>query len=68
MNHNWDIIGDKIFGILRGRGYRLQMFDKGGDKTMDPHDATRFFATVPSHDPTALPLSYQATYIFNEHF
>ena len=51
MNHNWDIIGDKIFGILRGRGYRLQMFDKGGDKTMDPHDATRFFATIPSHDP-----------------
>ena len=27
------------------------MFDKGGDKTMDPHDATRFFATIPSHDP-----------------
>ena len=50
MNHNWDVIGDKIFGILRGRGYRLQMFDKGGSKTMDPHDATRFFATIPSHD------------------
>ena len=51
MNHNWDIIGDKIFGILRGRGYRLQMFDKGGSKTMDPHEATRFFTTIPSHDP-----------------
>ena len=51
MNHNWNIIGDKIFGILRGNGYRTQMFDKGGSKTMDPHEATRFFATIPSSDP-----------------
>lgn len=51
MNYNWDIIGDKVFGILRGRGYRLQMFDKAGNKTMDPHEATRFFAAVPSQDP-----------------
>lgn len=52
MNYNWDIIGDKLFGILRGRGYRLQMFDKQGNKTMDPHEATRYFATVPSQDPS----------------
>ena len=52
MNYNWNIIGDKVFGILRGRGYRLQMFDKTGNKTMDPHEATRFFATVPSQDPS----------------
>lgn len=26
------------------------MFDKGGQKTLDPHDATRFLAKVPSHD------------------
>ena len=52
MNYNWDIIGDKVFGILRGRGYRLQMFDKTGNKTMDPHEATRFFATVPSQAPS----------------
>ena len=51
MNHNWDIIGDKIFGILRGNGYRVQMFDRGGDKTMDPHEATRYFVTIPSNDP-----------------
>lgn len=51
MNYNWDIIGDKLFGILRGRGYRVQMFDKGGMKTMDPHDATRFLTTIPSSDP-----------------
>ena len=27
------------------------MFDKGGAKTMDPHEATRFFCTIPSNDP-----------------
>lgn len=26
------------------------MFDKSGQKTMDPHEATRFLATVPSQD------------------
>lgn len=51
MHYNWPIIGDKIFGILRGRGYRVQMFDKGGMKTMDPHEATRYLATIPSSDP-----------------
>lgn len=51
MNFNWDIIGDKVFGILKGSGYNLQMFDKTGKKTMDPHEATRFFATTKSMDP-----------------
>lgn len=51
MNFNWDIIGDKVFGILKGSGYNLQMFDKSGKKTMDPHEATRFFATTKSDDP-----------------
>lgn len=51
MNFNWPIIGDKIFGILKGSGFQLQMFDKTGAKTIDPHEATRFFATVASRDP-----------------
>lgn len=51
MNFNWDIIGDKVFGILKGSGFNLQMFDKTGKKTMDPHEATRFFATTKSKDP-----------------
>lgn len=51
MNFNWPIIGDKIFGILKGLGFNLQMFDKTGAKTLDPHEATRFFATTPSNDP-----------------
>lgn len=51
MTFNWPIIGDKIFGILKGSGFKLQMFDKTGKKTLDPHEATRFFATISSHDP-----------------
>jgi len=51
MNFNWSIIGDKIFGILKGSGFTLQMFDKTGAKTLDPHEATRFFATIASNDP-----------------
>ena len=51
MNYNWKIIGDKVFGILTGSGFNIQMFDKTGKKTMDPHDATRFFATTKSADP-----------------
>jgi hypothetical protein len=51
MYINWPAIGDKIFGILKGSGFKLQMFDKSGKKTLDPHEANRFFATIPSHDP-----------------
>ena len=51
MSHNWNSITDKLFGILKGRGYRLQMYTKSGKKTLDPHDATRFFATVSSKSP-----------------
>lgn len=51
MNFNWAVIGDKIFGILKGSGFKLQMFDKSGNKTLDPHEATRFFATIASNDP-----------------
>lgn len=51
MSYNWDIIGDKVFGILVGSGFNLKMFDKTGAKTMDPHKATRFFATTKSKDP-----------------
>jgi len=51
MSHNWNSITDKLFGILKGRGYRLQMYTKSGKKTLDPHEATRFFATIPSKSP-----------------
>lgn len=51
MNFNWQIIGDKVFGILKGSGFSIQMFDKTGAKTLDPHEATRFFGTIKSNDP-----------------
>lgn len=51
MRFNWDIIGDKIFGILKGAGFSLQMFNEQGNKTMDPHDANRFFASIKSNNP-----------------
>jgi len=51
MHYNWEIISDKLFGILKGSGYSLTMFDKTGKKIMDPHEATRFFATTKSNDP-----------------
>jgi hypothetical protein len=49
--YDWSIIGDKIFGILKGSGFHLKMFDKEGLETIDPHDATRFYATTQSQDP-----------------
>ena len=46
MNYDWSIIGDKVFGILKGSGFKLKMFDNKGSATLNPHDATRFFATI----------------------
>jgi hypothetical protein len=48
----WKNISDKIFNILIGSGYTVKMFDKAGMKTVNPEEATRFFATTPSSDPT----------------
>lgn len=49
--YDWSIIGDKIFGILKGSGFHLKMFDKEGAETIDAHEATRFYATTASQDP-----------------
>lgn len=51
MNYNWPIIGDKIFGILKGNGFKVQLFDKTGKQILDPHEATRYVATIGSNDP-----------------
>ena len=48
---NWAIIGDKVFGILSSSGYNIQMRDKDGAATMDPHKAIRFLAVIPSKNP-----------------
>ena len=46
MAFNWEIVGDKIFGILASAGYGIQMRDDKGQATSDPHKATRFLATI----------------------
>ena len=50
MNHDWDNIGTKVFEILKGNGYHLQLFDKYGVTTLKPSKATRFFATIKNKD------------------
>jgi hypothetical protein len=51
MSFNWQKIGDKIFGILSSSGYGIQMWDKTGKSTIDPHDAIRFLASIKSKNP-----------------
>jgi hypothetical protein len=43
-------ISNKIFEILKGSGFYLQMFDDYGMKTIEPTDADRFFATKENTD------------------
>ena len=50
MNHDRDTSGTKLFEILKGSGYFLQMYDKYGVKTLKPSKANRFFATINNHD------------------
>jgi hypothetical protein len=52
MQHNWEIISDKVMNILKGSGYHLKMFNKEGNRVFSVEDEpTRFFATTQSHDP-----------------
>lgn len=51
MVRDWNIINNKIFGILKGSGFRLEMYDKSGKRTMEQKDATRFVATIKSNNP-----------------
>jgi hypothetical protein len=51
MALSWDVIGDKIYGILAAAGYGIQMRDEKGANTMDPHEAVRFLATIKSKNP-----------------
>lgn len=51
MNNFWSIVSDKIFGILKGSGFHVKLFDEEGKATLDTHEATRFYATIRSNDP-----------------
>jgi len=51
MSYNWSIITNKLYGIIKGSSKNLKMYDAAGNETIDPDDATRFFATIQSDDP-----------------
>lgn len=54
MSFNWKIIRKKVYGIVKapGRGLtKMTMYDEIGNETIDPIEATRFFATFESKDP-----------------
>lgn len=54
MGHNWKIIRKKLYGTLGspGRGVEnIAMYNEGGNRTIEPLDATRFFVTFKSNDP-----------------
>jgi len=50
MQYNWSIIGEKLYSILKGYSKKIQMYDAKGNETIDPENATRFFATYNSTD------------------
>jgi len=51
MAFDWSIVTDKLYGIVKGSAKKLSMYDARGNETIDPSDATRFFATFSSSDP-----------------
>ncbi len=54
MAFNWKVIRSKLYGILEApeRGVtKVKMYDERGNRTIDPLEANRFFATYKSHDP-----------------
>ena len=51
MNFNWPIISNKLFGIIKGSCKNITMYDAKGNETIDPDDATRFFANFKSDAP-----------------
>jgi hypothetical protein len=53
MTPNWDIITQKIHGILKARGMQVKkMFDEDIKETFKIEDARQFYATVADpHDP-----------------
>lgn len=44
MGINFDKVGDRVFQVLKGYGYSLQMFDEEGNKTYDPTQGRFFYA------------------------
>lgn len=44
---NVERLSEKIFGVIKGIGYALKMYDEDGNATVDPSLARRFFVADP---------------------
>lgn len=49
MQINWPTIGEKVYSILKGSCKSVSMYDAKGNSTIDPEEATRFFAIFKSY-------------------
>lgn len=45
---NWERLSERVFGIIRGAGFRLVMFDQQGQEVTNPQEARRFFVRDPN--------------------
>lgn len=50
MSYNWSIVQKNLYGILKGSGDDISMFDVKGNRTIDPEEASRFFVKFKSAD------------------
>lgn len=50
MGYDWSIVQIKLYGILKGSGKDIDMYDVQGNRTIDPAEATRYFVSFESAD------------------
>ena len=48
MAINTDLVAEKIFNHLRGKGFTVKSFNKTGDLVTNPQEATRFAVAEPN--------------------
>lgn len=46
---NWNKVSQRVFGIIRGAGHQLEMYDLEGNIVSDPIKARRFFVAKPNY-------------------
>jgi hypothetical protein len=52
---NIERLAEKLFGVIKGAGYLLKMYDESGNSTVDPSLARRFFVSDPGFMVTINP-------------
>lgn len=48
MAVNSELVSEKIFNLLKGKGYIVKSFNKDGQQVIDPQEATRFSVAEPN--------------------